>query len=79
MKGSTEGWKINSEEGGELHFEKNLEDDGSERNEDTERGLKDKDDANWTSPLSEPEDSDGKEIQRFVMIVHFHHVFLSDL
>ncbi|XP_014008998.1 zinc finger protein 239 isoform X4 [Salmo salar] len=61
MKGSTEGWKINSEEdqeeGGELHFEKNLEDDGSERNEDTERGLKDEDDANWTSPLSEPEDS----------------------
>lgn len=66
MKGSTEGWKINSEEdqeeGGELHFEKNLEDDGSERNEDTERGLKDEDDANWTSPLSEPEDSAGKEI-----------------
>ncbi|XP_021419621.2 zinc finger protein 2 isoform X1 [Oncorhynchus mykiss] len=58
MKGSTEGWKINSEEGGELHFEKNLEDDGSERNEDTERGLKDEDDAKWTSPLSEPEDSD---------------------
>ncbi|KAK6314657.1 hypothetical protein J4Q44_G00141860 [Coregonus suidteri] len=68
MKGSTEGWKINSEEdqeeGGELLCENNLEedddddDDGSERNEDPERGLKDEDDANWTSPLSEPEDSD---------------------
>nr|XP_046155182.1 zinc finger protein 2-like isoform X4 [Oncorhynchus gorbuscha] len=57
MKGSTEGRKINREEG-ELHFEKNLEDDGSERNEDTERGLKDEDDAKWTSPLSEQEDSD---------------------
>ncbi|KAK6291149.1 hypothetical protein J4Q44_G00384450 [Coregonus suidteri] len=65
MKGCTEGWKINSEEdqeeGVELHCENNLEeddDDGSERNEDPERGLKDEDDANWTSPLSEPEDSD---------------------